>query len=93
METIINDVLSAQADELGTLLAQIKALTDKADAIKKDFKKSGYDVIEGDLFKAVIVTKTTCALDSAKVRLLLTPSQVDLCSVDRTSTSVTLYSL
>lgn len=51
-----NDLTFTSADTLGALLAQIKDLTDQAEAIKDAMKdsasKGGAKVIEGTLFKA-----------------------------------------
>jgi len=87
------DALCAKVDTLAALNAQISVLTKQADVIKAELKKSGYDEIQGDHYKAVIVTKTTCSLDVKKVRKLLTPAQIDLCSVDRVSVSISLFDL
>lgn len=85
--------LSKKVDELGALNAQISILTRKADALKKELKESGYDEIFGQSYRAVISTKTTARLDTAEVRKLLTPAQVDLCTNESTSTSISLYDL
>jgi hypothetical protein len=51
-----NDLTFTSADTLGVLLAQIKDLTDQAEAIKDAIKdsasKGGAKVVEGTLFKA-----------------------------------------
>ena len=51
-----NDLKLNDVDTLGALLAQIKDLTDRADAIKDSIKdsasKGGAKVVEGALFKA-----------------------------------------
>jgi len=51
-----NDLTFTSADTLGALLAQIKDLTDQAEAIKDAIKdsasKGGAKVVEGTLFKA-----------------------------------------
>ena len=51
-----NDLTFTSADQLGVLLAQIKDLTDQAEAIKDAIKdsasKGGAKVVEGTLFKA-----------------------------------------
>jgi len=52
-----NDLKLNDVDTLGALLAQIKDLTDRADAIKDGIKdsasKGGAKVVEGALFKAI----------------------------------------
>jgi len=85
--------LSKMVDELGMLNAQISALTKKADAIKATLKETNHDEIYGSVFRAVISTRTTARLDTKEVRKLLTPKQVDFCTVDSTSTSISLYDL
>jgi len=80
-------------DELGALNAQIHALSKKADDLKMCLKKSGQDEIIGSTFRAVITTKTTARLDTKFVRELLTPAQVDYCTTESTSTSISLYDL
>lgn len=60
--TITHDV-----DTLGTLLAQIAALTKKADLIKDAIKDSaslgGDKVVEGDLFKATYSESNRSSVD------------------------------
>ena len=60
--TITHDV-----DTLGTLLAQITALTKQADAIKDDIKdsasKGGAKVVEGNLFKATYIESNRSTFD------------------------------
>jgi len=52
-----NEITLTQIDELGLLLAQIKELEAKADAIKNSIKEvasmGGAKVVEGNLYKAV----------------------------------------
>ena len=54
-------------DELGTLLAQIKTLTSKADAIKKDIKEeaslSGQKKFEGDDYVVTYVESNVSTVD------------------------------
>ena len=87
------DRLCAKVDTLAALNAEIAHLTATATEIKDELKAAGYDEIQGEHYKAVIVTKTTCCLDTKKVRKLLTPAQVDLCIVDRVSVSISLFDL
>jgi N-methylhydantoinase B/oxoprolinase/acetone carboxylase alpha subunit len=85
--------LSISVDRLGILNAQISALETEADAIKKTLKESGLEQIIGSLFKAAIKTSTRTSLDTAAVRKLLKPKQLEACTKTSTSTSVTLYGL
>ena len=93
MSKVTVSSLCATVDALGALNGQIKALTVQADAFKKTLKASGYDVVEGDTFKAVITTKTSARLDTALVRGILSPAQIDECTVESTSTSTSLFDL
>lgn len=85
--------LVAIVDKLGDLNARIARLTKEADAMKAELKGSGLTEIAGTTFRAVISTRTTARLDSALVRSILTPRQVDACTVESTSTSISLYDL
>ena len=51
---LVVELNEGSVDRLGVLLAQIKDLTDQADAIKEAIKKSG-ESHEGSLFKATLV--------------------------------------
>lgn len=85
--------LQKQVDEYGALNAQISLLQRKADAIKAELKNSGYEEIFGQSYRAVISTRTTARLDTKLVREYLTPEQVDYCTTESTSTSLSLYDL
>ena len=62
-----NDLAFTQVDTLGSLLAQIKDLTDQAEAIKDAIKdsasKGGAKVVEGALFKATYIESNRCVFD------------------------------
>tara|TARA_R110000868_G_scaffold13814_2_gene64241 strand:+ start:4153 stop:4446 length:294 start_codon:yes stop_codon:yes gene_type:complete len=64
----LNDLPLTSVDTLGNLLAQIKELTDKADAIKdaiKDTASAGGDkVVEGNLFKATYIESNRSVVDN-----------------------------
>lgn len=85
--------LTAMVDDLGELNARISVLVKQADALKKSLKTSGFDEVIGTSFRAVISTKTTARLDSGLVRGILSPSEVDACTIESTSTSISLYDL
>lgn len=80
-----------EVDRLGKLLAQIKDLTEQAEAIKDDLKNSGFDVVEGALFRASVVAVDRVSLDAEKVRLLL-GDKVALCEKVSHSVSVRVVS-
>jgi hypothetical protein len=60
-------IQAAEVDALGELLAQIKDLTDQADAIKDGIKDSasagGAKAIEGLLFKATYIESNRSSVD------------------------------
>jgi hypothetical protein len=62
-----NDLTFTSADTLGALLAQIKDLTDQAEAIKDAIKDSasagGAKVIEGAIFKATYIESNRTVFD------------------------------
>lgn len=63
-----NDLPLTSVDTLGNLLAQIKELSDRADAIKdaiKDSASAGGDkVVEGNLFKATYMESNRSVVDN-----------------------------
>lgn len=91
--TVTTRKLVRMVDELGSLNAQIHALTKQADAIKKTLKESGFEEVFGNVFRAVITTKTTARLDTKLVREYLTPAETDYCTVESTVQSISLYDL
>ena len=62
-----NDLKLNDVDTLGSLLAQIKDLTDRADAIKDAIKESasagGAKVVEGAIFKATYIESNRSVFD------------------------------
>ena len=62
-----NDLKLNDIDNLGALLAQIKDLTDQAEAIKDSIKdsasKGGAKVVEGALFKATYIESNRSVFD------------------------------
>ena len=62
-----NDLKLNEVDTLGALLAQIKDLTDRADAIKDGIKDSasngGAKVVEGALFRATYSESNRSSVD------------------------------
>jgi helix-turn-helix protein len=65
-----NDLNTNSIDTLGALLAQIKDLTDQADAIKDSIKESasngGAKVVEGAIFKATYSDSNVTTFDKDK---------------------------
>jgi len=66
-----NDIALTQVDALGVLLAEIAALTKRADAIKDNIKDNatagGASVVEGNLFKATVVEANRNTVDYKKL--------------------------
>lgn len=56
------------ADQIGQIDAQIKALTEQLDALKKQAKSSGLDLIEGQVFVVSIDKSIRASLDTSKVK-------------------------
>jgi hypothetical protein len=75
-------ITTNSVDTLGTLLAQIAALTKQADAIKDAIKDSaslgGDKVVEGDLFKATYSESNRSVVDNKALlaELGATPEQI-----------------
>ena len=71
-----NDLKLTSVDTLGSLLAQIKDLTDQADAIKDSIKDSasagGAKVVEGAIFKATYSETNRSSVDYKKILAALT---------------------
>jgi len=71
-----NDLNLNSVDTLGSLLAQIKDLTDQADAIKDAIKDSasagGAKVVEGAIFKATYSETNRSSVDYKKILAALT---------------------
>jgi len=80
--TTVTTSAAHDVDTLGTLLAQITALTKKADLIKDGIKDSaslgGDKVIEGSLFKATYIESNRSSVDTKKMYadLGITPAQI-----------------
>jgi hypothetical protein len=85
--------LSKMVDELGNLNAELRILSDRAEAIKGQLKLSGYEEIVGALFRAKIVSSESIQLDNAKVKAVLSPSQIAACSKVVKRCAVSLYDL
>ncbi len=92
---ISDAALKANVDKLGALDAEIASLNKKAKEIKAKLIASGYDSIEGKLFKAVIVKKAGAVLFDAKMaKSLLSADALAACEkLGAPSVSVSLYDL
>lgn len=72
--------LALIVDELGTLKAQIAALTEREKVLKDALANSGYAEIDGAHYRATVTWSERATLDSAAVRALLTDEQVRQCT-------------
>jgi hypothetical protein len=78
----MNTTITHDVDTLGTLLAQIAALTKQADLIKDAIKDSasmgGDKVVDGDLFRATYSESNRSTVDSKALfaELGATPEQI-----------------
>lgn len=78
----------ALADEFGNLDAQIKALTEKRDAIKDSLKASGLERVEGSRFTVTISTASRVTYDDKAIREAL---GADICKqYERVTETTTL---
>ena len=79
--SISANLISRNVNKLADLNAQIKALTKEADAIKGWFKADlGVGVYQSADHTVAVVSKERCTLDSAAVKVLLSPLQIAQCS-------------
>lgn len=85
--------LAKKVDRLGELNAIIAGFTREAELIKAELKASGLDELTTSKYRAVITTRETARLDSAAVRKILTPAEIDRCTKTSFSTSISLYDL
>lgn len=75
-------VLAKKVDELGALNAAIKDLSKKAEAIKDALKASGFEEVEGRLFKAKVIPKESFLLNKEKVVAFLAKNDIFLSEED-----------
>jgi hypothetical protein len=68
----------AQIDRLGVLLAQISDLYKEANEIKSALKEMGKGVVEGNLFRAVVVEQERTTYDTDILKLVAAPEILEL---------------
>jgi hypothetical protein len=68
-------------DELGTLKAQIASLQDQYDQKVAVFKQLGVGEYSGKAYKLNVYEASRTTLDNKLVKSLLTPAQINTCSV------------
>lgn len=70
--------LAKKVDELGAINAAMADLKKKADAIKDAIKASGFEEVEGKLFKAKVVAKENFSISKPKVLAFLAEKDIVL---------------
>ena len=68
MSTLHNLSSHQIADEYGTLDLQIKALTERKDALKDELKARGVEKVEGAKFTITVSTSTRTTYDDKAIR-------------------------
>jgi hypothetical protein len=68
----------AQIDRLGVLMAQISDLSKEANEIKSALKEMGKGVVEGNLFRAVVVEQERVTYDTDILKLVAAPEILEL---------------
>jgi hypothetical protein len=68
----------AQIDRLGVLMAQISDLSKEANEIKSALKEMGKGVVEGNLFRAVVVEQERTTYDTDILKLVAAPEILEL---------------
>jgi hypothetical protein len=71
--TTANDI-----DRLGLLMAQISDLSKEANEIKSALKEQGKGVVEGNLFRAIVVEQERVTYDTDILKLVAAPEILEL---------------
>ncbi len=72
-----NVFFDSDVDQLGILQSQIADLTRQADQIKRDLKAYGKGVVEGNLFRAVVVEQERVTYDNDVLKSLIDPETLE----------------
>lgn len=72
-----NIYFDSDVDQLGILQSQIADLTRQADEIKRDLKTYGKGVVEGNLFRAVVVEQERVTYDNDVLKSLIDPETLE----------------
>jgi hypothetical protein len=72
--------LAPLADRLGSLKAQIEALSRELDEVKAEIKATGREEIVGNDYVAKIVLQERSTLDTKLVKAILTDEQIAACT-------------
>jgi len=69
---------ASKIDRLGVLMAQISDLAKEANSIKSALKAGGVSVVEGNLFRAVVVQQERVTYDIDVLRTVAAPEILEL---------------
>lgn len=69
---------TAQIDRLGVLMAQISDLSKEANEIKSALKDMGTGVVEGNLFRAIVIEQERTTYDTDILKLVAAPEILEL---------------
>jgi len=69
---------TAKIDRLGVLMAQISDLSKEANEIKSALKDMGKGVVEGNLFRAIVVEQERTTYDTDILKLVAAPEILEL---------------
>ena len=83
-----NIFFNATVDELGLLQGQIADLTRQADEIKRSLKDYGKGVVEGNLFRAVVVEQERTTYDTDILKSVVAPEVLDFAKRESVVTTV-----
>jgi hypothetical protein len=69
---------TAKIDRLGVLMAQISDLSKEANEIKSALKDMGKGVVEGNLFRAIVIEQERTTYDTDILKLVAAPEILEL---------------
>jgi hypothetical protein len=69
---------TAKIDRLGVLMAQISDLSKEANEIKSALKDMGTGVVEGNLFRAIVIEQERTTYDTDILKLVAAPEILEL---------------
>jgi hypothetical protein len=75
-------------DKLGILQSQIADLTREADEIKRELKTYGKGVVEGNLFRAVVVEQERTTYDNDILKTIIEPEILEFARRESLVTTV-----
>lgn len=75
-------------DKLGVLQSQIADLTREADEIKRELKTYGKGVVEGNLFRAVVVEQERTTYDNDILKTIIEPEILEFARRESLVTTV-----